>query len=367
MKHWLFLLVFFSQSSVGKALSDIHVLHISFHQGCIKEFNEISREVGFKTTTMFVPNLAKRSFDGASEGNALYNIGHERAENIWNRHKDYFNQFDVIVTSDTAPLARIFLQNNWKKPLVIWVCNRFDYYDGASLDCRFPDEEYYRLMNDAQNRKNVFVLGYTPFENYYAQTKGVNLGNVIVKPSGIGVLPEKVVSSIPTSVIKEETFFVPPYHNDKLFNVVTRCQKLGLKAYCGRYNGPIDLKDFKGIIHIPYAWSNLALFENIHLGIPYFVPSIQFLRKLRKQGNFWYQDSRYFFDRNQYFLSEWYAPEHKDIITYFDSWQDLKRKVATIDFTTLRTKIILLAKKHREKVLNQWYQVFEQIRNQQAR
>ncbi len=361
MKRLLHALLLFCQIALGKTLNDIHVLHISFHKGCIKEFNEISRAVGFKTTTMFVPNLAKRYFDGRSLGNALYNIGHNRAKNIWNKHKNYFEQFDVILTSDTAPLARVFLQNNWKKPLIIWVCNRFDYYDGASLDCDFPDKEYYQLMNDAKSKFATYILGYTPFENYYARTKGVNFGNKIIKPSGIGALPKHVESSIPQSIKKEKTFFVPPYHNDKQFNIVNWCRKLGLKAYCGRYNGPIDLKEFKGIIHIPYAWSNLAFFENMHLGIPYFVPSLTFLKKLRRQGNFWYQNSDYFFDRNQYHLSEWYAPEHKGIITYFDSWQDLKNKIETTDFIALRGKIKAFAQKHRQRVIGQWKQIFEHI------
>ena len=54
---------------------------------------------------MFIPNLVSGEFDGISSGNALYNVGHERAQNIWNKHKDYFNQFDAIITSDTAPLV----------------------------------------------------------------------------------------------------------------------------------------------------------------------------------------------------------------------------------------------------------------------
>jgi len=59
-----------------------------------------------------------------------------------NLHKDYFDTFDVIVTSGTAPLHESFLQNGWTKPLIIWICNRFDYCDYASLDCNFPDQEY---------------------------------------------------------------------------------------------------------------------------------------------------------------------------------------------------------------------------------
>ena len=46
-------------------------------------------------------------------------------------------------------------------------------------------------------------------------------------------------------------------------NLFEFCTTLGIKSYCGRYNGPDDLRDFKGVIHIPYAWSNFALFENM--------------------------------------------------------------------------------------------------------
>ena len=92
----------------------LHVLHLSFHKGCINEINFIAQHLQFNLTSIFIHDLAHKEFDGQSSGAVLHNIGHERALNIWNKHKDYFNQFDVIITSDTAPLSRIFLQNNIK-------------------------------------------------------------------------------------------------------------------------------------------------------------------------------------------------------------------------------------------------------------
>ena len=101
-------------------------LHLTFHKGCESELATISEALSIELQTWFIPDLPVHFLDGVAHGNALYNIGHERAERIWNLHKEYFEQFDVIITSDTAPLARIFLQNGFKKPLIIWICNRFD-------------------------------------------------------------------------------------------------------------------------------------------------------------------------------------------------------------------------------------------------
>ena len=32
-----------------------------------------------------------------------YNIGHQIAEKYYNKHFEYFNTFNIIITSDTAP------------------------------------------------------------------------------------------------------------------------------------------------------------------------------------------------------------------------------------------------------------------------
>ena len=63
-----------------------------------------------------------------SNGNVFF-VKKDFGKRSWVNSVVDFGKFDVIVTSDTAPLSRIFLQNNWKKPLIIWICNRFDYVD----------------------------------------------------------------------------------------------------------------------------------------------------------------------------------------------------------------------------------------------
>ena len=171
MRKFLLLLLLCWQSLDASEAPPLKVLHLTFHRGCAREFTGIAKALGLDLVTWYIPNLPPFFLDGKTTGNALYNVGHQRAQDIWEKHRDFFEQFDLILTSDTAPLSRIFLQNKWTKPLFIWICNRFDYYDGASLDCHFPDQEYYDLFSQAAMLPNVTMIAYTAFEHNYAQRK----------------------------------------------------------------------------------------------------------------------------------------------------------------------------------------------------
>lgn len=336
----------------------LRVLHLSFHTGCIKDFEEVAKERGLDLTSWYILGDRPR-FDGYSMGNAVYNIGHQRAETVWNRHKDYFDKFDVIVTSDTAPLSRIFLQNGWRKPLIIWVCNRFDYCDYASLDCSFPDKEYYDLFRKAAEMPNVKIVSYTPVEYLWAAAKGVQIGTFTIKPVGSQETSYRkgMQSLIPSEIDKNKTLFIPDYlaGNQKTY-VLDQCKLHKIPVYCGRYNGPYDLKDFKGIIYIPYQWSNLALFENIYNGLIHFVPSEKFVRETVGQG----LPLRYCTLHPTYFQeSEWYRKENEDLFVYFDSWNDLADKINSTHYEMLRERIKQFAMTHRETMLGRWKMVFD--------
>ena len=89
----------------------MNYLHISFHKGCHNDLQYISNKLNV--------NIEFMEFNDGTKGK--YNIGHDRAKKYWDKHKEYFNRFDGIITSDTAPISRVFLQNNWTKKLIIWI------------------------------------------------------------------------------------------------------------------------------------------------------------------------------------------------------------------------------------------------------
>jgi len=277
------------------------ILHVTYHSGCAKNIEYVCKSLGYELETQFA--------------NWNYNISAKRANEIYNKYKDYYSKFDVIITSDTAPLSRIFLQNNFKK-LIIWVCNRFDYADMATNDCGFPDKAYYDLIKNAANNPNVKIFSYTKFENEYARDfRNVEFGTNIIKPCAF-------IDNSQKTLDLKDTFFIPPYHNDTIFmNLKAKCDELGIKSYSGRYNGPKDLEDCKGVFHVAYAWSNLALFENWTLGNVYFIPTKEFLIKLSQMNNFFWSPP---FSIKHLESSEWYLPEHKELFIFFNSWEELK-------------------------------------------
>ena len=206
MKKLIYLLLILLKCSSLNA--NLKVLHITFHKGCLNEIESISKELSLNLTSFYIPERL-HFFDQQDQGNKLYNMSFERANRIWTKNKDFFESFDVVITSDTTPLARIFLQNNFKKYLIIWVCNRFDYYDGESLDCNFPDKEYYDLINKSYNKKNVKFIYYSKFEKYYTESKNIFLGDLIINPTGI-----RNDKKTEMQRINSETFYIPKYHNN---------------------------------------------------------------------------------------------------------------------------------------------------------
>jgi hypothetical protein len=349
---------------VHEKIEALKVLHLSLHKGCIKDFETVAENLKLDLTSFYIleSKETRYLFDPhPSDWNSIYNMSHEKAERIWQANKDYFNQFDAIVTSDTAPLSRIFLQNNWKKPLIIWICNRFDYVDFGTYDGKYPDAEYYDLFRKAIFMPNVKVIGYVAYEHFYATQKGVYTGNTIIKPCGSieNSTRDGGKSYIPENINKEQTLFIPPrLEAHQVAHLLSQCDSLGISAYCGKYNGPQDLKDFKGVLHFPYAWSNLALFENIQLGLPHFVPTQRFLIELYQSPH---RDLYRFFALNNLEYSEWYCPENKDVIIYFDSWQDLKNKVEAVDYTALKEKICAFGRKHKQEMIEKWKEALGQV------
>jgi len=327
------------------------ILHLSHHKGCINDFNYVCKQLNIQCEVL-------SSVEGCTTNKNItpltlpngqhYNITDKRAKDYWNKYKDYFNTFDCIITSDTAPLSRIFLQNNWKKKLIIWICNRFDYWHSGRADIN-----YYKIIQRATTLKNVHLVGYTEFENFYCKyIRNIDIGNTVITPTG-GI--SKTYNNFIKKDELNDILFVPPYHNDTIMmNLKNKIETLGFKAYTGKYNGPYDLTNYKAVVHIPYAWSNLAFFEMFQLGIVYFIPSISFLSKIVKGKNFFWSPP---FISKVLTISEWYNPKYKDLLIFFNSWEDLKIKITTLNYVDHKLTLKAFGEAHIKKTLKLWEQL----------
>lgn len=313
----------------------MRLLHITHHAGCAREIEYVAHRLELGVETWFC--------------DTNYNVSAGRADALWRERGAWINGFDIVLTSDTAPLARIVLQHmdEFRGGLVVWVCNRFDYADQATNDCGFPDPAWYDLFRTAAGNPRVRIASYTEFEHEYARRlRDVEIGRRCIKPTGcrLSASPESLV---PPKIDAARTFFVPPYHNDTRFlDLEARCRAAGVPAWRGRYAGPDDLARFRGVVHVPYTWSTFAFFENMQTGLPQLLPSAAFLRELRRQhGNFFWSPPLV---EDLLPLAEEYWSAHAGFLIYFDSWEDLATKAGD--------EALLSAARVRSRAYGAWHE-----------
>jgi len=329
-------------------LDRLRVLHLTCHRGCEAYVQQLAKRQAWDLQTWFLPDRP-----GDFGGNAAYNQTRERAQEFWDRWGDALNRVDLVLVSDTAPLARGILQNlkQFQARLLVWVCNRFDYVDREALAPgeEFPDPAWGQLLAEAtrSHPSQVRVVSYTALERRYALEHGVDWSgrhaDLVLRPvpryepeqSEQPQLQKVADSPIPDDVVRPDTWFIPPYTNDQeCLDLAFLSPLLEVPLYRGRYAGPDDLVDFAAILHVPYAPSNLALFENWARGLVYYIPTLPFLTRLTAQTNHWFSG-----DQSRADSSEWYCAAHRHLFVYFDSWEHLRQLVAERAHLPLRAQV----------------------------
>lgn len=318
------------------------LLHITFHSGTASEIDYAFQKLGHEITTL-------RFDDGETTDDQLYYIHFNRAQKFWLKYQYYIYEFDGVITSDTCPTSRAFLQNNYNKLLIIWICNRFNYYMHPK------DVHYLDLLRSVRDRKNVFIVGNALLETYYIATKNVDINHNVIRPIGKNFTPTDLKKDYNEITPLSETFFVPGYYNETVYMKLSdTLTALGIPHEQRRFKDHTELSQFKAVITLPYAWSTIAFFERIQLGMVQFVPSLSFLKTLCAHGDYLFQPP---FDKDHFELlelSEWYCEENKDLMVFFDSWQDLYTKTLSTNYVDMSKTILEYADRLEKQSLQGW-------------
>lgn len=276
-----------------------------------------------------------------------FGLTEEKANALWAQHKDYYESFDAIFVSHLATLSRIFLQNNWKKPLYIWLCFRFDHFDPTTgTDKR----AYQNLIKEARLKPNVKFRAAAEHDRLHIQR----------------VLGEFPVDTVPPFVYInnegkvripcDDKLFVVSKHNETIFmNLKAKMDELHIPAYKHRWqDGAPDLRGVLGVLHIPYTFLTRGLMENLALENVFFLPSLEFFNTLR-QKNYFFWDVQ---GPSDVHLSEWYRDMNRHLFVYFQSFEHLKQIMDSPNLGTLlkikKQDIRMFNKIHNEVALSGW-------------
>jgi hypothetical protein len=262
------------------------ILAIGFHAGALKSLEHIICNIDTWC-------VSAKEFP--------YNMTHDSALALWSKYKEKFNKYDVIITSDTTPLCRIFIEGGYRGKLIIWICNRFDYADGSF---RFG-KEYYNLLRRASFDPSVRMASYSKYDKLYASREDIIIDEVI-KPTFMPVF------NSPDGV-----YYIPDYQNNYTFDLGS---KLPFQHKSGRHEEH-ELKDFYAIVHLPYHWQGVAEQKALQYCIPYYVPSKKLFFNLLATNKYWFQNK---VDCYKYIdLCNFYDKDNKAVF-YFDSLDDIK-------------------------------------------
>jgi len=343
-------------------------LHISFHIGCIRTLNALFKDLGHEVRYFY-----------ARQHDIPYTITPQVADTVWEKYKEEWNQYDAIITSDTAALSYIFLRNlsEVKPKLYIWVCNRFDY---AMQDQLEYNELIQKVSRGSEFIDRVKIIPYSDYERIYCGAKLVRVREPTLQPYGKvsgtkifnGQVDDDKIIKLDTSGMfapKNETVFISFYHNDNGFLPLKDILKQnGISVAGGEFRCIEDLQDYKCTVTIPDAFSKFFTFELLHAHLPVFVPSEEFFytlnRSYRQDETGKYNQCNFTIHTNHVpnefmNLCEWYKFPETHI--YFDSLDDLIIKIR--EFTPeKREKIVKQMKKaseyHSNLVLSTAYYLF---------
>ena len=271
------------QNSKTRGARRRRVLHLSHHVGLLRDFEYVASALGFDFESM---DMHKQ-----------YRVSSDFARQFWRKHRDFINSFDVVVTSDTPPLARIVLENlgEFKGRLVVWVCNRLDYQHTG-------DAVWYEMLRNALTHHQVQFVPYTEFEKVDARERiGLNMDNTTtITPIGRSLLHtryEKNAKSdytaspltVPAYGQRGNGVFVTRHHNDQsVLKLHELFRKSNVPSFTSAYTHPQELATYTAVIHFPDALSKLLAFETLQYGVPVVLPSVQWLRKLRQTPGYFY-------------------------------------------------------------------------------
>jgi hypothetical protein len=335
------------------------VLHLSHHYGCLKDHQYICSNLGLELESVY-------SHWDTVLPKGCYGLASEQANEIWNKNEDYFKSFDYIITSDTAPLSRIILQNidNFSGKLIVWICNRFDY----NIEW---DSSYYELIKKYSNHEKVKLIPYTEFEKVWLNRFNIDTKYETIKPIGL-VISEPLSKEEQYSIGFDGDYemslgggdvLVSRYHNDNIFqSSKSICESFGLVANHAKYRGSVELemlsKLYQCFLIFPDAYSKFTAFELMQLKMPVILPSENLLLKLYKKPNYFFSTG---ITPNTVKYCEWYNEYYEKFAVYFEDLDGIPDAVQMVKDHKDEIYDIMntISKIHTEKTLNQWREVYD--------
>jgi len=328
----------------------VKVFHYTMHNGCASDIENFLKKYDVDLTTCLPKERQHEK----------YIISHARSIELWEEHQEQFLNSDVLIFSDTTPFSRPVLENleliSSKTKILLWITNRFNYAIES-------DQSYYELLDFVKNDPRVYFLYANKFEQVY-------LHNFVKLPidrqfefNPYGKRRKKDFN-IENQKDHKGKLFVMSYQNEKEFYpLYDELTNNGIDFYVKKewipteeYCGPYDIETCSAVLHIPYSWGTIALWEYMAIGKTFILPSLNWLNRAYQTHPLFFQTYKSIEAISKF--SQWYCEENKNLFLYFDEISEVKDMVKNKEL--LEEKGRLCFKKVQQNNLNN-HAIFENI------
>lgn len=326
------------------------VFHYTMHEGCASDIRNFLKKYNYQLTTYIPENKSHEE----------YVVTSDKANILWEQHKESFLSSDIIIFSDTTPFSRSVLQNLKSIPentkVLLWITNRFNY----AIE---NDESYYDLLRVAKNDSRIYFLYANKFEKVYLNQflQIEDNKEFFFTPYG---KRNKKDFNMEYQKNHSQKLFVMSYQNEKEFYpLYEKLDSCGIEFYRktewipkNEYCGPYDIETCSAVLHIPYSWGTIALWEYMSIGKTFILPSLNWLNRTYQTHPLFFQTYRNLHAISQF--SEWYCEENRNLFIYFDEIQDIKEILKNKELLEIKGRMCF-KKVQENNLLNQI--VFENI------
>ena len=269
------------------------IIHYSYHVGCINDAAYIFTKLGHEIT------LRHLNFPNYCVTDAI-------ANDFWSKNESEFQNYDVILTTDTVALSYIFMRriDQLRPHLLIWICNRFDY-------AMWDNPAFYESMRSLESyRHKVTFIPWTDYELLWCGKHKVRVSENTI--SSVGRMPDSVYTSQRVendfggqkleykTAEAADTIFVQKYLNHTHFmNLPEYLHSKGISTVWGGYTHFKEIQPFRGTVVFPDSFCKVFAFESIQQGLLVYLPTKRFLVELAQQSKYWFNVTGFMQHTNQ--------------------------------------------------------------------
>jgi hypothetical protein len=261
------------------------------------------------------------------------------------KYKKSFDEYDAFIHSYPPAFAMLF--EPFGKPIITITCTRFDFPT-------FPKR--FQWLSDGLRRMTesgqLTLLANNKLDKFYNETfLGLSTQHLT---SLCSYLPQKQITKHPE------------------FLLWTRGgQNLTSRAIDGEFSieNKYDrekIKEYAGIVHLPYNLSIMSAFEHYWQNIPVFFPSIDLQAKLWQQGDgalgeVLFKKTALYFDKSLIPLADWYDEDNFKGAQFFDSFEELEIMLQESDLKQISSTMANHNRAREAAVYSDWEAIIESI------